>query len=402
MKYFLISIALFALTLSFLRLDAQLASPAPPHSQDGMEFFHGTWKEALAEAKAQKKLVFVDIYAEWCGPCKMMARNTFTDPAVGKFFNANFINVKIDAEKGEGPALASAWRVTAYPTYMFVNHLGDEVYRSLGYMAPPEFIEQGKEAAKPSRNTKQLKKEVESGDNDPAKLLAYALELQQKNEGYQETASRFFASQKPADLTTETGWKAISALTTDADSREFQLLMQKRAAFEKIGGAAPVAAKIHAVFSQAVATSLAKSDEAGYKKSLIMAQKFAGDNGQEALRMEMQYAEGKQNWAGYTTSTMAYFKKFVVADAAQLNAAAANILAHSTDATALKTATEWMRQSLALKDTYASHHLYASLLAKTGDGAKAMSEAKRALQFETITPEERRNTQQLLQSLTER
>ena len=59
---------------------------------EGMEFFHGTWEEALAEAKKQEKIIFVDAYAVWCGPCKRMAKNVFTQDRVGEFYNKNFIN----------------------------------------------------------------------------------------------------------------------------------------------------------------------------------------------------------------------------------------------------------------------------------------------------------------------
>ena len=60
-------------------------------AQDGIEFFKGTWEEALAEAKAQDKIIFMDAYAVWCGPCKRMAATVFTDKKVGKFYNENFI-----------------------------------------------------------------------------------------------------------------------------------------------------------------------------------------------------------------------------------------------------------------------------------------------------------------------
>ena len=81
---------LLALTFSLNTLSAQ-----------GIEFFHGTWAEALEKAKSEERLIFVDAFAAWCGPCKRMAAQTFPDPKAGEFFNANFINLKIDMEKPE-------------------------------------------------------------------------------------------------------------------------------------------------------------------------------------------------------------------------------------------------------------------------------------------------------------
>src|SRR5690349_17427908 len=68
----------------------------------GIEFFHGTWEEALLKAKEEDKIIFVDAFTTWCGPCKNMAANTFPDPEVGKLFNQNFISMKIDMEKEMG------------------------------------------------------------------------------------------------------------------------------------------------------------------------------------------------------------------------------------------------------------------------------------------------------------
>ena len=58
---------------------------------DGIQFFTGTWDEALEKAKEENKLIFLDAYASWCGPCKRMSKSVFTDEKVGEFFNANFI-----------------------------------------------------------------------------------------------------------------------------------------------------------------------------------------------------------------------------------------------------------------------------------------------------------------------
>lgn len=70
-------------------------------SQARMKFEEPDFKTVLAKAEKENKLVFFDAYAVWCGPCKLMVKNIFPLETVGDFYNANFINVKIDMEKGE-------------------------------------------------------------------------------------------------------------------------------------------------------------------------------------------------------------------------------------------------------------------------------------------------------------
>ena len=103
-----------------------------PAKAEGIEFFHGSFEEALATAKAENKLVFMDAYAVWCGPCKWMSRNVFTDDYVGEFFNKNFIALKMDMEKGEGLALARKYGVRAYPTLYFLDETGKVVDQKVG------------------------------------------------------------------------------------------------------------------------------------------------------------------------------------------------------------------------------------------------------------------------------
>ena len=82
----------------------------------GIEFFHGSWDEAIEEAKKQEKIIFVDAYAIWCGPCKRMAKNVFPDEKVGEFYNKHFINMKLDMERGEGLKFRKKYPVSAFPT----------------------------------------------------------------------------------------------------------------------------------------------------------------------------------------------------------------------------------------------------------------------------------------------
>jgi len=130
----------------------------------GIIFDHGTMQEIYKLAKEKNKLIFVDVYTEWCGPCKKMSKEVFTNNEVGKYYNANFINYKLDAEKGEGPELAKKWGVTGYPTYFYLNSNGDIVYTTSGAVSAEKFIEFGKTVSFYSKNggQKEINRRVQS------------------------------------------------------------------------------------------------------------------------------------------------------------------------------------------------------------------------------------------------
>ena len=133
-----------------------------------------SWQAILDKAKTENKIVFVDAYTSWCGPCKRMAKDVFTQKSVGDVFNASFINVKMDMENGEGPAVAMRYDVKAYPTYMFITPKGELVHRGLGAMPAEKFIAIGKAAANPETQFFALKKKYESGEKNADFLKTFA------------------------------------------------------------------------------------------------------------------------------------------------------------------------------------------------------------------------------------
>jgi len=100
----------------------------------------------LLEAKTQHKLIFLDAYASWCGPCKLLKKNTFSDKAAGDFFNTNYINVAIDMEKGFGPALLKKYHVDAFPSLLIVDENGRLISFTRGFIPADVLIEFGKDA----------------------------------------------------------------------------------------------------------------------------------------------------------------------------------------------------------------------------------------------------------------
>jgi thioredoxin-related protein len=118
----------------------------------GIKFHTGTWSEALTLAKNENKPVFVDISTSWCGYCKRMKANVFTDENIGKYYNENFINVSVDAEKGEGILLAEKYGVRSYPTFVFLNPDGSLLEQTAGYRNEVKFLELAKEISKNAKN----------------------------------------------------------------------------------------------------------------------------------------------------------------------------------------------------------------------------------------------------------
>jgi thioredoxin 1 len=116
------------------------ATTKSPETGSGITFFKGTYKDALAEAKKQNKLVFIDAYASWCTPCKQLKQNTFTDESVAEYFNQHFINVAIDIEKGEGPNLATQYNITHFPTMIIADKDGKRITFTVGYIKPDDLL----------------------------------------------------------------------------------------------------------------------------------------------------------------------------------------------------------------------------------------------------------------------
>ncbi len=112
----------------------------------GITFEHGSFCEVLQKAKEKHKLVFIDFYTSWCGPCRVMANSVFPREDVGEFFNVRFVSLKVDAEKGEGVDLAKRYQVQGFPTMLFLDSDGNVLSSLLGSKAPDVFIKEATKA----------------------------------------------------------------------------------------------------------------------------------------------------------------------------------------------------------------------------------------------------------------
>ncbi|MBQ8501114.1 MAG: thioredoxin family protein [Bacteroides sp.] len=143
-----------------------------------------TYEQALEAAKAEKKLVFIDFYTTWCGPCKMMASKVFPQPLVGEYFNNKFVCLKLDAEK-EGKALADRFQVKAYPTFVVVD-TNEKVLlnKAGGNYDGAKFVAEIEAGINPELSPARLAERYAAGERTPELVEAYAdLKMKEAREG---------------------------------------------------------------------------------------------------------------------------------------------------------------------------------------------------------------------------
>lgn len=103
--------------------------------------------ETLDEMKATQKMasdqmlmLFVDVYADWCGPCKMMDSEVFADPAVTEYMNAHYLSVKVDGESDFGRIYASEQKLEGYPSMFIFSDEGERISKIVGFTRSEEML----------------------------------------------------------------------------------------------------------------------------------------------------------------------------------------------------------------------------------------------------------------------
>lgn len=126
-----------------LMIYAAVAKPLSGGFGNGIHFTDKNLAEAVKQARIEKKPIFIDLYATWCGPCTMLKVRTFPNKAVGEYFNEHFINMSLDGEKGDGAKLFNAYGFRAFPTLLILDSNGKAVLVTEGFLDPKTLIEFG-------------------------------------------------------------------------------------------------------------------------------------------------------------------------------------------------------------------------------------------------------------------
>ena len=142
-------------------------TPTRPAVEAGVVFEEGTpkWDDVLAKAKAAGKPIFIDFFTDWCGWCKKLDADTYPVPSVGKVMEA-LVNLRVDAEKGEGVDLAKRFGARGFPTLVVVGTDDQEIDRIVGYLAPEPFAKEMSRILSGEGTLPTLRKAADANPND--------------------------------------------------------------------------------------------------------------------------------------------------------------------------------------------------------------------------------------------
>ncbi len=387
-------------TVVFLSLFVTSVSFA--QENNGIVFTEKPFEEILAQAKAEDKIIFMDAYTTWCGPCKWLAANVFTDPEVGAYFNDNFINTKFDMEKGEGIELARRYNVRAYPTLLFINGDGELVHRICGASPAPDFLERSKVVENETKNIGYYLKEYDNGNRSLDFLANYYLSLQDacmEAEGIDD----YWDMLSDEQYLSESNWSLMEGFVRDVESDQFQYVLDHYDAFANAHGAENVDRFIYRRYEQMMLqTAYYGSDE----EFTSAAERLRSSGYKNAESLILKASVSRTMSEGDFKSMTSFMDQFVsdaslITDADFINSISWTLYENVDDIETLKKALPWMETVVSEITNYSFYDTYAALLFKVGDKENGEKWAKKAIEVAKLNGDDPSGTEELLENYTD-
>ena len=370
-----------------------------------INFEHGTFAEIKAKALKENKLIFIDAYTTWCGPCKKMSKEVFTNNAVADYYNTNLVNAKIDMEKGEGIELAKQYEVKCYPNLLFIDGHGNVVHRVAGSMSSKEFIALAENAKNPEKQFSSFVKKYETNKSDADFLLKYIDARENTCLESVELVRDYFALQKEENLISKANWEMFVYHVNDLDSKIFNYVITHKAQFEKIHSEQAVNGKILVVSENALNAVIRTTpfNEKAYNETKVKIEGFNVPNTKLIFaEADMSLAEKTGNWETFAKLAVVNVDTYYLKDADKLNSFAWTFYERVTDKNALLKAESWAKTACDLNNSYANMDTYAAVLYKLDKKDLALKTANNAIIKaidEKMTVEEYKSTTELVEKI---
>ena len=277
-------------------------------SAQGIEFFEGSFKEAKELAQKQEKLIFVDCYTTWCGPCKRMSNNIFPNEEVGKVYNKSYIALKLDMEKEKGMMFGKKYPVSAYPTMFYLDEQGELIQKVVGGKSIEDFIALGNQMVKQNDRSESYAKQYEDGERDFDFILKYVKELNKVDKSSISLANKYL-KEKPAINADQKAMLLLEAVT-EADSKLFDQLVELKSEAINATSKSYYQEKIIAACSKTVDKAIEYEYDDLLNEGIS---KMKASIPSKATVFEhqslMKYAKAFQNYEEWAKHAKKYFKK---------------------------------------------------------------------------------------------
>lgn len=364
-------------------------------AEEGINFIHENVKEALSKAKTENKLVFVDAYTTWCGPCKMMVKNTFPDADVAALYNSKFVNLKMDMEKGDGVDMAKRYEIAAYPTLLFLDGDGQLIHKAIGFHDVTQILELGKTALDADKTLGGWASKYEKGNRDAAFLKEYALKLAAAYDNRRTAiAEAYLATQK--DWTTDENLELIYRFTEGVNTQFFDYFLNNKKAFEKKYNAAEIDAKIQGLVSETLFNEK-NLPTLGFADSLIK-KVYVDKADRMAKNYHMSYYRMKGDREKYAQAAVVYLKKYK--DSAEELSDIANTFNEQIgDKKMLKKALGWAKKAVKMDNSYLNNMTLANLYQSLEKKSYAQKIAQKAIDIAKKNDEPYSEAEELLKNL---
>lgn len=343
-----------------------------------------TFEKLKAKAKKEKKLIFIDAYTTWCGPCKWISANIFTDKDVAAYYNKNFINAKFDMEdQGEGSTIGELYKVMCYPNLLFIDSDGKLVHRIAGAEQDPQFYIQLGEIAKSSdKNFSFIEANYRQNPSDPQLFRAYLTAVSNTCLDYQNELETFLSSLNENDYIKEDNWKIITENVTDFNSKTTRYIADNANQFsEKYGD--EVVGFLYSTFQQTAYDLLNESEfQLDKYNSLIQSAKTMDIEIISSLLpiFQVYSFERQSDWENLFEYLM--INGDSILDSDNKNRYSYLIAENSSSEIYLKKAEQWMKEVLADSEgeNWNALDTYAHVLFKMNRTREALEIAEKSLE----------------------
>ncbi len=282
----------------------------------GIEFVEVTWQEAVELAKQENKLLFVDSYAKWCGPCKRMAREEFVKPEVGDVYNSNFINLKLDMETKNGRTFDSKYPVTAYPTMFFLNGEGEVVKKVRGGKKSAQLISMAKTVLKSYDTSGQFKEKYDAGDRSYEVVYNYVEALNKASKPSLKISNDYLKSDP--EITEEQRLKFLFIATVDADSKIFEKMTKSKKDIIQLVSEKKFNKKVESACHNTVVKAIEYETESLLEEAVEKSKFLTKDKELFGLKCKLKYYSNIKNSKAYGDAAKDISKIFLKQDPSKM------------------------------------------------------------------------------------